>query len=370
MRASKRAGRGKQATPPRKTRQRATAAPKTAIVVRPPDPQPWNLTQSEIILVKNTLCKEATDVELEYCLTRARHYRLDPFKQEIWFIPRWDKNADNGHGGLGAKVWVAQVGIYGMAHMAARDHRDYGTLSQPEYGPKISIQVEGHKIEGPEWARVKAFKKGVSEPSIGEAYFAEFCPSKWENTLFWRTMPHRMIAKCAKAQALREAYPDLGGLYIPEECQQIPSGLSPSGRPMEIEQPSEHERRFLEREQEQLKNLTPAQREIVREKTSAASAKPAEQAAPQQPAARAAEKGAQAEKPAPKFPTAKILSYPEKPEGDVVVQASEDVAKLLGVKRRDVLGNWLVKFDALTRFHDCARDRGVKVEEPDAQRPE
>lgn len=198
--------------------------------VSPPAERPWELDQEQVRILKNSICKGATDNELEYCLTVARRYKLDPFKQQIWFIKRWDKSADDGRGGHGAFVWTPQVGIYGMAHIAARDHRDYGSFSRAEYGPMIEVEVEGKKIKGPEWCIVKAWKKNAKEPSIGEAYLEEYCPRRWENTLFWRTMPHRMIAKCAKAQAIREAYPETGGLYIPEECENFQGNYTPEGR--------------------------------------------------------------------------------------------------------------------------------------------
>lgn len=217
-------------TKARKQKHKAAPKPKAIIQVLPPQEKPWMLSQDEITIIKNSIAKGATDDELKFCLTVARRYRLDPFKQQIWFIQRWDKNADNGQGGTGAKVWIAQVGIYGMAHVAARDHADYGTIALPEYGPMIDVEVEGKKIKGPEWARVKVFKRGIPEPAVGEAWFEEYCPKRYENTLFWRTMPHRMIAKCAKAQGIREAYPDLGGLHIPEEMHRMDENYTESGR--------------------------------------------------------------------------------------------------------------------------------------------
>jgi hypothetical protein len=192
------------------------------------------LDNEAVTILKNSVAKGATDEELKYCLTVARRYKLDPFKQQIWFIRRWDRNADDGKGGQGAYIWVPQVGIYGLLHIAARDHKDYDGLSEPEYGPMITIKIESHDIKGPEYARVKVWKKGSDHPTVGEAFFEEYCPKKWENTLFWRTMGRRMISKCAKAQGVREACPDLGGLYIPEEMarmeEQFAQDYTPGGR--------------------------------------------------------------------------------------------------------------------------------------------
>jgi hypothetical protein len=170
-------------------------------------------------------------MELKMCLEVCRRYKSDPFHKNIWFVKRWDKNADNGKGGHGALVYTAQVGIWGMMQFAARDHGDYGTLSRPEYGPEETYDIEGHKIRAPKWCIVKAFKKGLTEPSIGEVFFNEYCPKKWANAEpFWAKYPHRMIAKCAKAQAIREAYPSLGGLMIAEEMDRTADEYTASGR--------------------------------------------------------------------------------------------------------------------------------------------
>ena len=184
-------------------------------------------------MLKNYLkIADASDVELAGCLEVARRFRLDPFKQgQIWFIKRWDKNAISASGAKGGYVYTPQVGIYGMLHIAARDHADYGSLSEAEYGPMYMHEVEGHKFKAPEWCRVKAFKKGVAEPTVATIYFEEFCPGTWDNArLFWAKMPRAQIEKCAKARAVRTAYPDLGGLYIPEECERMGEDYTVSGR--------------------------------------------------------------------------------------------------------------------------------------------
>src|SRR5882672_5245612 len=108
----------------------------TAIVRVSPTPErSWELDNEAITILKNSVAKGASDEELKYCLTVARRYKLDPFKQQIWFVKRWDSSADNGKGGKGAYVWTPQVGINGLLFAAARDHKDFGSVSLPEYGP-------------------------------------------------------------------------------------------------------------------------------------------------------------------------------------------------------------------------------------------
>ncbi len=197
--------------------------------VAPLPDRPWQIQGEELTILKNAVCKGASDAELQYCLTVAKRYKLDPFKKQIWFVPRWDKEADNGQGGKGARVWIPTVGIDGLLFMGARDHKeDFGSIAEPEFGPMH--KPEGQKFDAPTWARAKVFKKGIAEPTTAVAYWDEYAPFDLTKAPFWRNMPRRMISKCAKALALREAYPDMGGVYIPEELERMGSEYTESGR--------------------------------------------------------------------------------------------------------------------------------------------
>src|SRR5882672_3716094 len=230
------------AVPSKRQKAKSASPSETAAIVKvatPPE-RPWELTSEQVVLLKNYLkIADASEIELKGCLEVARRYRMDPFKQgQIWFIKRWDKNAVTVTGAKGGYIYTPQVGIYGMLHIAARDHKDFGSISEAEYGPMFTHEVETHKFKAPEWCRVKAFKKGIAEPTVATIYFEEFCPAAWDNArLFWARMPRAQIEKCAKARAIRTAYPDLGGLYIPEECEKFNENFTPSGR--QIVRPSQ-----------------------------------------------------------------------------------------------------------------------------------
>jgi hypothetical protein len=130
----------------------------------------------------------------------------------------------NKEGGRGSNVWVPQVGINGLLFAAARDHREeFGSVDDAEFGPMVDVGG----VKAPEWAKVAVWKKGIDRPTIKTAYWDEYAPDitvKSERGYkhpFWRKMPRRMLSKCATALALREAYPDLGGLYIEEEMAKM-----------------------------------------------------------------------------------------------------------------------------------------------------
>jgi len=230
------ARRGASKSSPRSRRKKTK--PETAIIRVPPPPdKPWELTDDHIRILTNSICKGATPAQLEACLLIARRRRLDPFLQQIWFVPRWDKNAINAAGGKGDHVYTAQVALNGLLYAAARDHKDtFGSVSIPEYGPMIEVDYtyngKTKTIKAPEWARVEARKLGQQpgEGSWGECYWEEYAPFDVGDAPFWRKMPRRMLAKCATALAVREAYPDLGGLYIPEEMDRMGEDFTESGR--------------------------------------------------------------------------------------------------------------------------------------------
>jgi hypothetical protein len=191
-----------------------------------PRSQPWNLTTDEVALVKNHIAKGSTDEELKFCLAVARRFKLDPFRQQIWFVKRKDRTAEGG------VRWVPITGINGLLHIAARDHRDFGSNDEPEFGPMKEVAWSYYenkgKIKAPEWAKVAVWKKGADRPTVATVYWDEVYPDVGAAPLV-RQMPRLMLGKCALAQAMRRAYPATDGLYIPEEFQGPPE-YSPTGR--------------------------------------------------------------------------------------------------------------------------------------------
>jgi hypothetical protein len=184
------------------------------------------LNEEEITLVKNHIAKGASDSELQFCLTVARRYKLDPFRGQIWFVKRNDKSAQGG------ERWIPIVGINGLLHVAARDHRDFGSIEEPEYGPMKKIDWTYYEKKGsinaPEWAKVTAWKKGFEHPIKATVYFEEIYPNVGASPMV-RQMPRHMLGKCATAHVVRKAWPGTDGLYIREEFQG-PQEFTENGR--------------------------------------------------------------------------------------------------------------------------------------------
>src|SRR5690349_25126867 len=80
----------RQKVAPRRRQRQQTGIMRIAA----PPVRPWNLNPEEIALVKNHIAKGASDEGLKFCLTVSRRYKLDPFRQQIWFVKRKDNSAD------------------------------------------------------------------------------------------------------------------------------------------------------------------------------------------------------------------------------------------------------------------------------------
>ena len=296
-----------------------------------PPAQPWNLTLNEVQLVKNHIAKGSTDKELEFCLAVARRHKLDPFRGQIWFVKRRDQTAEGGY------RWIPIVGINGLLSVAARDHKDFGTVGEPEFGPmhKVTFQKNGQgkseTLTAPEWARVQIWKKGLEHPTTATVYWDEIYPNIDYAPLV-RQMPRLMLGKCCIAQGTRRTYPATDGLYIKEEFQGPPE-FTPGGRIMEVSpKQAEAETNWQRREAEGMEKLNAAQREIVEKKIEEAATK-----------------------------NIAIISYPAKEDGDVELRTDAATAALAGLKRPhpDKQGVWLIKWSAITKFHDMCRDKGI-----------
>lgn len=246
--------------------KRVPAGNKAALMRIPaPSTQPWNLSLAEVDLVRNHIAKGASDTELQFCLAVARRHRLDPFRGQIWFVKRRDRSAEGGY------RWIPIVGINGLLHVAARDHKDFGSNDDAEFGPMHTVKWqyngEGKErlLQAPEWARVKIWKKGHEHPVVSTVYWDEIYPNIDYAPLV-RQMPRGMLEKCALAKGTRRAYPATDGLYIKEEFQGPPE-FTPAGRIMEIvPAQTEAEKNWDAREAEGISKLTPAQREVVARK--------------------------------------------------------------------------------------------------------
>lgn len=174
------------------------------------------ISESQKDLIRSQICKDASDDELKLFFTVCERTGLDPLSNQIHAVKRWDSSA-------GKMSLQIQTGIDGLRLIADRTGERNG-----EDGPFwCGDDGQWHDVwvseNAPLAAKLGAYRAGSDKPYWGVCRFSEFVQTKKDGspTKFWKTMPSRMLEKCAEATALRKAFPnELSGIYIPEEMPQ------------------------------------------------------------------------------------------------------------------------------------------------------
>jgi len=178
----------------------------------------------QIELLKNTICKGATNDEFAMFMGVCKRSGLDPFARQVFAVKRPDKKA-------GRDVMTIQVSIDGFRLIADRTGKYAGQVGPQwcgEDGKWVDVWVSA--TIAPTAARVGVLRSDFKEPVWGVARFESYAQYGFNGlNPMWAKMGDAMIAKCAEAQALRKAFPqDLSGLYTTDEMlQAMPQGSEP-----------------------------------------------------------------------------------------------------------------------------------------------
>jgi phage recombination protein Bet len=151
---------------------------------------------------------------IEYCKATG----LDPMQKPVHVVPLWDSKA-----GRMRDVIMPGVNLY---RIQASRSGQYAGMSEPEFGPMLTQTLGGQEITFPEWARVTV-KRRLASGEVGEFTAREWWIENYAQkggkekstapNSMWMKRPRGQIAKCAAAQALRSAFPELAGQYTEEE---------------------------------------------------------------------------------------------------------------------------------------------------------
>ena len=165
-----------------------------------------DFTSEQVDLVKRTICRGATNDELQLFIQQCKRTGLDPFSRQIHAVKRWDATQQR-------EVMSIQTGIDGFRLIAERTGK-YAGNDDPVY----DVENAPH----PTKASVTVWKmvNGTRVPFSRSARWSEFVQTKkgGEVTKFWAKMPYLMLGKVAEALALRAAFPqELSGLYTSDE---------------------------------------------------------------------------------------------------------------------------------------------------------
>jgi len=150
---------------------------------------------------------------LGYCTATS----LDPMQKPVHIVPMWDKNAK-----CMRDVVMPGIGLYRT--QAARTGEHAGT-DEPEFGPMVQFDLDGTVVNVPEWCKVTVYrlKGGLRCPFTATEFWIENYATAAKDTsapnAMWKKRSRGQLSKCAEAQALRRAFPEVGSQPTAEEME-------------------------------------------------------------------------------------------------------------------------------------------------------
>lgn len=152
---------------------------------------------------------------LGYCKAAG----LDPMQKPVHIVPMWDAKA-----GQMRDVVMPGIGLYRT--QAARN--GCAGVSEPEFGPDTTANIGGADITFPAWCRVTV-KRRLATGEMVEFTAKEFWRENYATkggkeksiapNAMWSKRPYGQLAKCAEAQALRKAFPEIGSEPTADEME-------------------------------------------------------------------------------------------------------------------------------------------------------
>lgn len=159
---------------------------------------------------------ESIKMVLGYC----RAAGLDPMQKPVHIVPMWDRNA----GGM-RDVVMPGIGLYRT--QAARSG-EYAGITEPEFGPDVTERVGDAEVTYPQWCRVTV-KRRLAGGMVADFTAREFWRENYAvkggkdksvaPNAMWAKRPYGQLAKCAQAQALRMAFPEIGSSPTADEME-------------------------------------------------------------------------------------------------------------------------------------------------------
>lgn len=180
--------------------------------------QDIQIDDQTFLVLKNNLYKEAKSDDsvrmvINYCAAR----NIDPLLKVVHIVPMW-----NSKTGQSEDTIMPGIGLYRI--IAARSGQ-YAGLSEPVFGNPITEKIGSVSITYPEWCMVtvKRLIHGHVVEFVAKEYwienYASFKKTDPTPNTMWQKRKYGQLAKCAEAQALRKAFPEVGHDYTYEELQ-------------------------------------------------------------------------------------------------------------------------------------------------------
>lgn len=178
-------------------------------------------------VLKETLYPGAKDQSIAMVLNYCKARKIDPLLKPVHLVPMNVKTGRKDNNGKDVYEWrdVVMPGI-GLYRTDASRSGQYAGMSEPEFGEDVTELLGTSKITYPKWCKItvkKLLGNNIVEFSAKE-YWKENYATKSRSdatpNAMWEKRCYGQLAKCAEAQALRKAFPDVVGQdYTKEEME-------------------------------------------------------------------------------------------------------------------------------------------------------
>lgn len=192
------------------------------------------LPEDELMKVlQSSLYPGAAPASIKLVIGYCRAAGLDPMQKPVHIVPMWDGKAKQMRD-------VVMPGVNLYRTQAARSGQFAG-MSEPEFGPDETVTLGGQSITFPVWCRVTV-KRMLANGTVAEFTAREFWMENYavkggqEKSIapnaMWTKRPRGQIAKCAAAQALRIAFPEIASQPTADEMEGKALNQDDAGQPM------------------------------------------------------------------------------------------------------------------------------------------
>lgn len=207
-------------------------------------PRSLALSDDELIpVLRSSLYPGAKDESIKLAIGYCRAAGLDPIQKPVHLVPMRVKKVG---GGRDDYEWrdVVMPGI-GLYRIQASRTSELAGIDEPEFGPDMPMPGRGD-LTVPAWCKVTVYRMigGTRVPFTACEYWTENYATAGRDSdapnAMWLRRPRGQIAKCAEAQALRKAFPELGSQPTADETVIDPSdvvdmqGAAPAAAPLRV----------------------------------------------------------------------------------------------------------------------------------------
>ncbi|MDR2365831.1 MAG: phage recombination protein Bet, partial [Zoogloeaceae bacterium] len=185
------------------------------------------MSEAELLSVlENSIYPGAKPESIKLAIGYCRASGLDPMQKPVHIVPMLVSTGKKDGKGYDIKEWrdVIMPGI-GLYRTQAARSGQYAGVSEPEFGQDVTEEFDGVSLTYPAWCRVTV-KKSLPNGIVAEFSVKEFWKENYatrgksaEPNSMWRKRPYAQIAKCAEAQALRKAFPEIGAQPTADEME-------------------------------------------------------------------------------------------------------------------------------------------------------